>query len=332
MSGPDLAMLETYFRMMNTNGAAQVYHAALAAGVLAALEDRSIGADELADACGLRTRPVELMLEALAAMKLVRKQGESYGLTAVTRMLLGSEYRELGNQYWRHLPEFLRSGVPLKKMDDVAQSEEHYQSQAAILGWMLSPAAQAAADILHERLSGRALAILDVGAGSAVWSLSLARRHERSHVTAVDWPAVLEVAKESANERGMSDRLTTVAGDAHAAPLPESTYDVAMVANLTHLQTPSQNEALFRKIHMALKPAGTLVIIDAFAGSPAGDVPFALYKIGLALRTEHGRVYSPSELQSMLGSGFELGELIPLDTPPYVVGMLVCDKRDVNLE
>ena len=49
-------------------------------------------------------------------------------------------------------------------MDDVAKSEAFYQTQAAVLGWMLGPAAECAAQALASTLPPKA-AILDIGAG-----------------------------------------------------------------------------------------------------------------------------------------------------------------------
>ena len=328
MTGPDLATLATYFRLMNTNGAAQVYHTALEAGVLSGLDGGPLAVGELAEKCRFQARPLALLLEALAAMGLVRESAGEYSLTSVARMLLQSDYRELGNQYWRHLPDFLKSGVPLKKMDDAEQSETHYQAQAAMLGWMLSHAAEEAAEVLDARLGGKGVAILDVGAGSAIWSLSLAKRNDESRVTAVDWPAVLEVAQETAGTFGIAERLTTIAGNCHQVEFPAAAFDLAFVANLTHLQTPAQNQALFAKVHRALRSGGQIMIVDAFPAQGEENIPLALYHLGLALRTEQGRVYPPEELRAMLlTAGFDEGEVIPLQSPPFVVGMLAAGKR-----
>ena len=324
MNGPNLDTLTTYFRLMKTNGAAQVYYAALDAGVLAALQKGPQTSQQIADKCELRVRPTILLLEALRALNVVQACDTEYELTEVTQMLLLSEYRELGNQYWQALPDFLKTGEPIKKMDDVGQSEEAYQAQAAVLGWMLSHAAEAAAAALSVKPPRQGLRILDVGAGSAVWSLSIAKRNAGSHVTAVDWPSILQVAQETAETYGLTDRLTTLAGNFHEIELSADAFDLAILANVTHLQTADENARLLGRIHRSLVADGRIVIIDAFPGSSEGDVPFALYQLGLALRTEKGQVFSSQALQTMLHSqGFAEATFTPLDVPPFMVGMLV---------
>ncbi|MEQ8788785.1 MAG: class I SAM-dependent methyltransferase [Pirellulaceae bacterium] len=332
MTGPDLQSLQTYFHLMNLNGSAQVYHTALELGVFDALLREAKSAAQVAQACETREEPTALLLDALSRLGLLSversdQQPSVFSLTEVARMILMSEYRELGDQYWRHLPDFLRTGRPMKKMDAAAESEEHYQSRVAMLGWMLSHAAAEAAERLD--IGGRrtGLSILDVGAGSGVWSLAMAARDVNTNVTAVDWPAVLEVARETAETLGAQERLQTLSGNFLEVELPAGAFDLAVAANVTHLLTAEQNRSLFEKLHAALRPGGELLIIDALPGSSLGDVPLALYHLGLVLRTENGHVYSPQELRQLLGDRFAVEPVIPLDAPPHVVGMLLARKH-----
>ena len=327
MNGPDRTALETYFRLMNSNGAAQVYHAALELGIYGALERGPAPVTEIAQACGANERAITLLMAALEALGLAEpRDALGYGLTDAARMLLSSEYRELGNQYWRHLSVFFRTGQPLMRMDDPSQSESLYQAQAAALGWMLSHAANEAARRLESRTLLRGSAIIDIGAGSGIWSLTIARHDSEAHVTAVDWPAVLEVTRKTASIFKMQDRLTTIAGDFHEIALPDGRFDLAIVANVSHLQSPDGNVALFCKLHASLKPGGEIVVIDALPGGSQGEAPLALYQLGLALRTQNGRVYSASELAEMLKGLFDQPSLIPIESPPHMMGMLIARK------
>jgi ubiquinone/menaquinone biosynthesis C-methylase UbiE len=238
-------------------------------------------------------------------------------------MLLSGSYRNLGDEYWAHLPALLKTDQPVVKMDAASQSEAFYQSQAAVLGWMLTPAAECAARMLRETGLPKAPAILDVGAGSGIWSLTLAREMPGAAVTAVDWPAVLEVAAETATNFGLAGCLTTIAGNYHEVSWPGAAFDLVFLANITHLEAPAGNRALFAKARAALKPGGRLAIVDVFAGQTRGDLNRALYTLGLALRTEHGHVYAAKEFTALLAeAGFHAPQLYPLEVPPYAVGLL----------
>jgi precorrin-6B methylase 2 len=316
-----------YFRLMGYNGAAHVYRAANANGIFRELLASRQTAAELAEHCHLVQRPTQLLLEALAAIGVVTAADDKFSLSALGQMLVGGSYRQLGDEYWAHLPAYLASGKPIVEMDNAGESESHYQSQAAILGWMLTPAAQRAAELLRGSLAPGA-AILDVGAGSAVWSLTLAKQIENTTVTAVDWPAVLEVAQETAGQLELSDCLTTIAGNYHEVALPRERFDLAIVANVTHLETPEGNRDLFDKACCALNPGGRIAIVDVFPGQPQGDLNRTLYTLGLALRTEQGKVYTADELGSLLAKcGFATPQLVPLEVPPFVLGMVIAGRK-----
>jgi ubiquinone/menaquinone biosynthesis C-methylase UbiE len=316
-------ILAGYFRLMNLNGASHVYREAVRFGALDALRSGRRTAEAVAQACGTVHRPTQLLLDALSALGLLNKNDDGYGLDPLAQMLLMGDYRNLGDEYWAQLPAWLKTGEPLVKMDDIAQREAHYQAQAAILGWMLTPAARCAAHIMRADWVSEAARILDIGAGSAIWSLTLARETPTATVTAVDWPSVLEVAAETAGQFGLLDRLTKLPGNYHEIEFPRGWFDVAILGNVTHLERRSDNVALLAKTRGALKPGGRVVIFDIFPGQSRGDLNRALYSLGLALRTKHGHVYSVQEFDSMLReSGFGPPQLFPLEVPPFAVGML----------
>ncbi len=317
-------MLGDYYRLMAVNGSAQVYQQALRIGLLDALSGGPRPAGELAARCGLRPGPVELTLAVLEALGVVDRQAVNWRLTELGQSLVGGGYRQLGNEYWGHLSAFLRSGEPMARMDQAGESPAHYQKQAGALAWMLAPAAEKAAQMLELPRAAGERHILDLGAGSAIWSLSMARRAAGTRVTAVDWPAVLEVAKATAARLGMADRLTTIAGDMHAAALPAEAFDLVVIANVIHLLSHEQTGDLLRRVRGLLKPGGLVAVIDVFAGRPEGDLHRALYALGLALRTTQGRVYEPGEIEALMtASGYQQIKFMPLEAPPQIMGMVI---------
>lgn len=315
-------ILAGYFQLMNFNGAAHVYREAVRCGLLPALLGEAKTASELAEECNTAPKATPLLLDVLVALGLAEREGAQFRGTMLSFLLLSGSYKHLGDEYWSHLPELLRTGEPLVKMDQPETSAGHYQSQAAALGWMLTPAAERAAAALAADLPPQA-AILDVGAGSAIWSLTLARLSTDATVTAIDWAAVLAVAEENAASFGLQDRFTTIAGNYHEVRWPVRRYDLVVLGNVTHLETIEGNLSLFRSAAASLKPNGRVVIFDVFPGQPQGELNRALYVLGLSLRTTLGHVYSVAELEPLLSeAGFDAPQLTPLDTQPHIVGML----------
>ena len=321
-----LEALATYFDLMAMNGGMQVYHAAHKLGILDALSGGPCDAEEIAAACGLREAPLLLLLDALCSLRVLQRDGDAYRHTAVMPLLTG-QYRNLGNEYWDYLPQFLNNNVPLAAMDAPDQSEAQYENQVTALAWMMQPAAEQAARLLEAGTARRDLNIIDIGAGAAVWSLTIAGHDATARVTAVDWPAILKIAAAQASSRGMADRFAVLPGNYHEIELPAGSYDLAIVGNVTHIETESGNRSLFEKLYTALRPGGELAIIDVMPGQAQGDLPRALYALGLAMRTENGRVYSRADLEALLAeTGYEVEMFHPLNVPPYTMGMILARK------
>ncbi len=321
-----LAALQTYFDLMSMNGGARLYRASVESGIIAALAAGPATPASVATACGLQERPVGLLLDGLCSLGVATRGDDGFALAPVMQLLSGN-YKNLGDEYWDHLPVLLKTGVPIARMDDATQSEALYQKQVTALAWMMKPSAEAMAMSLGIGKARKGLNILDVGAGSAIWSLTLAAKDPASTVTALDWPAVLKVAEGFAQQMGVTSRFTTLPGNCHDVALPDSAFDLAIVANVTHIETPEGNIDIFRRVHRALRPGGELAVIDVLAGQPRGDLSRSLYAMGLALRTEKGHVYSREELESLLTqAAFPQATFHALPVPPFTMGILLAKK------
>jgi SAM-dependent methyltransferase len=148
-------------------------------------------------------------------------------------------------------------------------------------------------------------------------------------VTVSDWPAIVEIAAGFAERMGLGERFDAIPGNYHEADLGQDAFDLALVANVTHIETPEGNVALFRRVRDALRPGGEIAIIDVIPVQPEGELSASLYALGLGLRTESGQVHSAADLQRYLGeAGFGNAVVEPIPAPPFTMGMIVADRGD----
>jgi len=323
-----LGALLTYFELMNMNGAARIYRSARALGIFDAVGSGPASTQDVAATCSLQEGPVRLLLDGLCSIGTLTREDDAYSPALVTQFLSGN-YQNLSDEYWDYLPQFLKTGVPLAKMDSVEQSEDQYEQQVSALAWMMTPAAETVAQMLGMGKTRKALEILDVGAGSGIWSLTCAKHDADSKVTVNDWPVIVKIAGGFAQQMGLQDRFATIPGNYHEAELGNDAFDLAIVANVTHIETPEGNVDLFRKIHAALKPGGEILIVDVMPLQADGQISAALYALGLGLRTEAGQVHSAEALQSYLGdAGFKDARVQPIAVPPYTMGMILAKKDE----
>jgi ubiquinone/menaquinone biosynthesis C-methylase UbiE len=168
-------------------------------------------------------------------------------------------------------------------------------------------------------------AILDVGAGSGVWSLAMCERSATARVTALDLPDVLPAFIARAEELDLGDQVATIAGDYQSVPLPGGGFDRIVLANVLHLEPVERARSLVAHVAPALRPGGDLVVIDALAeGTPDSVRAVSLYALHLAMRTRTGRVHPRAEIERWCReAGLGKGELITLDIAPHLVAALV---------
>lgn len=327
MNEPEkIAALQTYFDLMNMNGAARIYRTSRELGIFDAIGSDAATLAEVAEKCGLQAEPLRLLLDGLCSIGTLACEDGRYSPSLVTQFLAGS-YKNLSDEYWDHLPDYVQTGVPLAEMDSVEQSADQYEKQVSALAWMMMPAAEAMAQMLGMGQARTSLSILDVGAGSAIWSLSCAKHDPATTVTASDWPVIVEIAAGFAKQMGLEDRFTAIPGNYHESDLGEDNYDLAIVANVTHIETPDGNRDLFRRLHRALKAGGEIVIVDVMPVQPEGHISAALYALGLGLRTAQGQVHSADALQQYLEEvGFTDSVMRPIPVAPHTMGMIVAKR------
>lgn len=247
-----------------------------------------------AEALGLSSVATEKLLEILVGAGLAVREGEGFGPSEALAELVEQTPHGLSGltRVWAHLPAYLRSGEPMMRADgDAVERGRVYVDVVTALGRMFAPSAEQLALALAP-LAPRT--VLDVGAGSGVWSLALAGVVPELQVTALDLPAVLEAFVTRATTLGLADRVSTLARSFHDEPLGEGPYDVVLLAGVLHLEPPSSAAALIARAARALSPTGRLVVVDALGGEGSAALAHSLYAMNLALRTQrgtpHGRV------------------------------------------
>src|SRR4030095_4313681 len=106
---------------------------------------------------------------------------------------------------------------------------------------------------------GAAASVLDLAAGSCVWSVPMAQRAKSVRVTAVDWPALLPTARHHAEKMNVAAQYAFVGGDLAIVDLGKG-HDVAVLGHILHSLGEETSRELLKRTAAALRPRGTIAI------------------------------------------------------------------------
>jgi ubiquinone/menaquinone biosynthesis C-methylase UbiE len=171
----------------------------------------------------------------------------------------------------------------------------------------------------------RKLKILDIAAGHGLFGIGFAQNNPQAEIHAVDWKAVLEVAKENAQKAGVADRYHTIEGSAFEVEYG-SGYDLVLITNFLHHFDPPTNETLLRKIHAALADGGRAVTLEFVPNDDRVTPPeSAGFSIVMLAGTPNGDAYTFAELEKMFANaGFSRSTIHPL--PPTIQQVVISEK------
>lgn len=286
----------------------QVLFAASELGVFDALAAGGRTAADVASRCRAVPEYMERLLNACVACDLLEKREGRYVNGRMASLYLAGDgeqtlahwVRFMGDCYrpWAGFTDVIRNGRPVADgFDQIARGADYTRHIIlAMHEYALGPG-RAIVNTLD--LSGRTR-MLDVGGGPGTYSVLLAQRFPDLTAEVLDLPPVLEITREIIDQFGIADRVSTRPGNYLTDDLGNG-YDVILMSNMLHQESPATVSELLRKAHAALTDDGVLVIQLAFLnGEKDAPVWGVLQSLQLAVLYPEGRAYSFDELLALL--------------------------------
>jgi hypothetical protein len=249
---------------------------------------------QIAEALGLHARAIPDFPDALVALKLLDREGEGsdarYRNTQETAVFLDKAspayiggILEMGNarlyRFWGDLTEALKTGEPQNEIKHTGKPmfEELYsdpdrleQFMNAMAGISLGPF-----QALAEKFDfSKYKTLCDVGGATGQLSIVVANRHPHMRCTTYDLPVVEPIAKRTIEAAGLSDRVTTDAGDFFADPLPEA--DVITMGLILHDWSLERKMHLIKTAYDALPDGGAFIAVENLIDDARRENAFGL--------------------------------------------------------
>ena len=299
-------------------------------GVFDALEANGGTAESVASTTGISTRGAQALLDGLMGVGLLTLANGHYRNTPQASLFLtkgkpsylGAMAEVMCGSMpdWATLPDAVKTGEPTASMTADMADNDFWHLLVPAIAPLSFPVAQMAAQRLELAKAG-AISWLDVGGGSGVWSAAWLQANPQATGTQLDWPIVNSIAKGFVGRFGVGDRFRTIDGDFHDVDFGEGAYDYAIVGHIAHQESPKDNVAIFRRLHRALKPGGTLVVNDFILDDQRQGQPFAMmFSAQMLLVTKAGSAWQQSDYRTWLReAGFASVDIVPTPTPATVV-------------
>jgi (2Fe-2S) ferredoxin/precorrin-6B methylase 2 len=258
-------------------------------------------------------RATEMILNALVALGLLKKTDGKY-----ENSLISSRYFCEGSQNdlrqslmhtvnlwtrWSTMTECIRKGTSVVYKEQVQRKPEDTK---AFIAAMESGVRARAKVIVNAIGADKISRMLDVGGGSAGYSIAFARANNKLEAVVFDLPNVIPLTKQYIEDADLVERIKTRAGDMRTDDLG-SGFDLVFISAICHMNSPEENKELLRKSFNALISRGRVVvqdfILDPDKTSPKTAVLFAL---NMLVGTRQGNTYSESEYYDWLSeAGFK---------------------------
>jgi 2-polyprenyl-3-methyl-5-hydroxy-6-metoxy-1,4-benzoquinol methylase len=328
---------QLFFQTINAYQRTEALKAAIELEVFTAIGEGNTSASTLAKRCDTSERGMRILCDYLCIMDFLGKDGTDYNLTQDSAVFLdkrspaylggATEFiaTEKLTDNFKNFAEVVRKGGSLDEDGGtVAPDNPIWVKFAKAMAPMMAMPAQLLTKLV-DPAADRKLKILDIAAGHGLFGIAFATNNKQAEVVALDWPKVLEVAKENASNAGVAERYSTIEGSAFDVDYG-SGYDLILLTNFLHHFDPPTCETLLRKVNASLAEGGRAVTLEFVPNedriSPPDAAAFSVMMLG---STPSGDAYTFSELERMCANaGFSHSEIHEL--PPTIQRAVISQK------
>jgi cyclopropane fatty-acyl-phospholipid synthase-like methyltransferase len=218
---------------------------------------------------------------------------------------------------WSTLTDCVRAGTAVGHQELAERGDDWTQPFIAAMHRNASERAPLVVEAVGSEAGER---LLDVGGGSAAYSIAFAQANEKLHATVLDLPAVLPIAQGHITAAGLAGRVETRAGDLRRDRLGQG-FTMVFVSAVCHMLGPGENQDLLRRCLEALAPKGHVVIQDFILEADKTEPKqAALFALNMLVGTPAGSTYSYEEYFTWLReAGFTEIRQIRLPGPSSLV-------------
>lgn len=318
-------------------------------GILALIEESGntgLTNEEIAEKTNLSNYGVRVLLESGLSMGLVLVNDKRYTLGKTGHFILHDPLTKVNMDFVHdvnykglfYLDKSIETGKPegLKEFgswntvyEALSQLPPHVQESWFNFDHFFSD--DAFPLVLPKVYNGEVKNILDIGGNTGKWAIASARYSPDVHVTIMDLPGQLDMARKKAEQLGLSDRISFLAVNLleENAKIPKG-FDAIWMSQFLDCFSENQIVSILKRCHEALDDNGYVFILEPFWDRQRFEVAsFCLQQTSLyftVLANGNSQMYSAEVfLKCIDEAGLEVAE--ETDRIGISQTLLKCKKR-----
>ncbi|MCW8811218.1 MAG: acetylserotonin O-methyltransferase [Ignavibacteriaceae bacterium] len=276
--------------------------------IFSVLDKHMMTSEEVSTKIDADPRATDRLMNALCGMGILKKvKRKFYNSDLSSKYLVEGKPEFMGNLYhtnhlwntWSYLTDSVKKGSSFKGDQNKKEKTNwveafigamHYRgvNQGKILSMMI--------DLSNVRK------MIDVGGGSAAFSIEIVKKNPSIKATVLDLPHVVPLTKKYVEEAGLSDNFNFIEGDYLTKDF-EDNYDLILLSAIVHINSYEQNKMLINKCADALNKNGMIIISDFVMNDDRTQpVHGALFSINMLVGTASGDTYTEGEMKEWFES------------------------------
>jgi len=318
-------------------------------GILQVIEESGLpglSIEDISEKVKLPLYGVRVLLESGLSLDLVLVNNKKYSLGKTGHFILNDQLTRTNMDFIHdvnykglfYLDESIKSGNPvgLKEFGDwqtiyegLSQLPLHVQKSWFSFDHFYSD--DAFPLVLSRVYRNGAQKILDIGGNTGKWAIASAKHDAHIHITIMDLPGQLNVAKTKIDQLGLSERVSFLPGNIldESFQIPKG-FDVMWMSQFLDCFSEAEIVSILKRCYKALDDNGQVIILEPFWDRQRFEVAaFCLQQTSLyftVLANGNSQMYSSEVfINCIKKAGFKITEQV--DNIGLCQTLLKCKKR-----
>ncbi len=272
------------------------------------LDEDKMNSEEVAKKINADSRATDRLMNALCAMGLLIKEKGEFSNTEITsKYLIKGKPDFMGGLYhtnhlwdnWSYLTESVKRGTSASGDQNKKEKEDWVESFIAAMhhrGVLQAKILSTMIDLSNVEK------ILDIGGGSAAFSMQLVKKKPDIKATVLDLPHVIPLTKKYVEQEDLSHKFEYIEGNYIDKEFGAG-YDLILLSAIVHINSYEQNKKVVKKCADALNDNGIIIISD-FIMNEERILPSygAIFSLNMLVGTIDGDTYTEKEIREWLSA------------------------------